>query len=132
MAITLLKIGDGTEKTFPNDYVDLPDDIMLEYNNDQSIDILIDHVFPDLANNCTSASYMRERAILSTRNEYVDSLNAMMIAKFSGEEKIYYSHDSVDDDLTNNYPLDFLNSITLNGLPPHELKIKKNYHVILL
>ena len=112
--------------------MDLPDDIMLEYNDDQSIDTLIDHVFPDLANNCTSISYMRERAILSTRNEYVDSLNAMMIAKFPGEEKIYYSHDSVDDDSTNNYPLDFLNSIIPNGLPPHELKIKKNCPVILL
>jgi len=112
--------------------VDLPDDIMLEYNDDQSIDTLINHVFPDLANKCTSISYMRERAILSTRNEYVDSLNVMMIGKFSGEENVYYSHDSVDDDSTNNYPLDFLNSITPNGLPPHELKIKKNYHVILL
>ena len=126
----LLKIGDETEKTFPNDYVDLPDDIMLEYNDDQSIDTLIDHVFSDLANNCTSVSYMRERAILSTRNEYVDSL--MMIAKFPGEEKVYYSHDSIDDDSTNNYPLDFLNSIIPNGLPPHELKIKKNCPVILL
>ena len=47
-------------------------------------------------------------------------------------KKVYYSHDSIDDDSTNNYPLDFLNSITPNGLPPHELKIKKNYHVILL
>ena len=46
--------------------------------------------------------------------------------------QIYYSHDSVDDDTTNNYPLDFLNSITPNGFPPHELKIKKNYLVILL
>ena len=63
----LLRISDGIEKTFPNDYVDLPDDIILEYNDDQSIDTLIDHVFPDLANNCTSISYMRERAILSTK-----------------------------------------------------------------
>jgi ATP-dependent DNA helicase PIF1 len=46
--------------------------------------------------------------------------------------QIYYSHDSVDDDTTNNYPLDFLNSITPNGFPPHELKIKKNCPVILL
>jgi len=30
----LLRIGNGTEKTFPNDYVDLPDYIMLEYNDD--------------------------------------------------------------------------------------------------
>jgi len=93
---------------------------------------LYKYVFSDLAMNCTSISYMRERAILSTRNEYVDSLNAMMIGKFPGNEKVYYSHDSVDDDSTNNYPLDFLNSITPNGLPPHDLKIKKNYPVILL
>ena len=53
--------------------MDLPDDIMLEYNDDQSIGTLIDHVFPDLAMNSTSVSYMRERAILSTQNEYVDS-----------------------------------------------------------
>jgi len=105
---------------------------MLEYNDDQSIDTLIGHVFPDLDKNWTSVSYMCKRVILSTRNEYVNSLNALMIAKFSGKEKIYYSHDSVDDDSTNNYPLDFLNSITPNGLPPHELKIKINCPVILL
>jgi len=46
----------------------------------------------------------------------------MMIAKFPGKEKIYYSHVSVDDDSTNNYPLDFLNSITLKGLPPLRLR----------
>ena len=85
----LLRIGDGTEKTFAHDYVDLPDDIMLEYNDNQSIDTLLDHVFPDLTNNCTSVSYMCERAILSTRNEYVDSLNMIMIAEFPREEKVY-------------------------------------------
>jgi hypothetical protein len=65
-------------------------------------------------------------------DEHVDSLNARMVEKFPEKEKIYFSHDSVDDDSTNNYSLDFLNSITPNGLPPHELKIKKNYPIILL
>ena len=68
---------------------------------------------------------MRERAILLTRNDHVDGLNASMIDMFIGKEKVFYSHDSVDDDSNNNYPLDFLNSITPNGLPPHELRIKK-------
>ena len=99
---------------------------------DDSIDILIDQVFPNLVANCTSASYMRERAILSTRNEHVDAVNALMIDRFSGKQKIFYSFDSVDDDSRNNYPLDFLNSITPNWLPPHELKVKKNCPIILL
>ena len=65
-------------------------------------------------------------------DEHVDSLNSTMMAKFPEKEKIYYNHDWVDDDSANNYPLDFLNSITPNGLPPHELKIKKHCPVILL
>jgi ATP-dependent DNA helicase PIF1 len=59
-------------------------------------------------------------------------MNAIMIERFPGNEKVYYSFDSVDDDTRNNYPLDFLNSITPNGLPPHEPKVKKYCPVILL
>uniref|UniRef100_I1PJB0 ATP-dependent DNA helicase n=1 Tax=Oryza glaberrima TaxID=4538 RepID=I1PJB0_ORYGL len=71
----------------------------------------------------TSVEYMSTWAILSTENDFVDKLNRKMIDRFPGEEKIYHSFDSVDDDSQNNYPLDFLNTITPNGLPPHELKV---------
>jgi len=129
----LLRFGNGTEEAFEGDYVWLPDDILIHNPpEDDSIDILIDQVFLNLVANCTSASYMCERAILSTRNEHVDAVNALMIDRFLGKQKIFYSFDSVDDDSRNNYPLDFLNSITPNGLPPHELKVKKNCPVILL
>ncbi|RCV06216.1 hypothetical protein SETIT_1G145600v2 [Setaria italica] len=93
---------------------------------------LIDPVFPDLPDNCRSASYMCECAILSTWNEHVDVVNALIIDRFPGTKHVYYSFDSVEDDTRNNYPLDFLNSVTPNGLPPHELTIKKNCPVILL
>jgi len=133
----LLRIGNGTEKTFGDNYVQLPDDIIMEWrqnsnknankisSEDIPIDNLIKQVFPKLKANCTSADYMRERAILSTTNEHVDAMNAIMIEMFTGDEKVYYSFNSADDDTRNNYPLDFLNSIIPSGLPPHELKIKK-------
>jgi len=129
----LLRIGNGTEETIGDDYVRLPDDILIEYtNNEESVNKLIQEVFPSLEKNARSSAYMSKRAILSTTNEHVDWLNASMIDKFPGEEKVYHSFDSVDDDSRNNYPIDFLNSITPNGLPPHELKIKTNCPVILL
>ena len=99
---------------------------------DNPIDNLIEQVFPKLEANYNSADYMRERAILSTRNDHVDAVNAILIERYPGNEKVYYSFDSVDDDKRNNYPLDLLNSITPNGLPPRELKVKKDCHVILL
>jgi len=140
----LLRIRNGTEKTFGDNYVQLPDDIIVEWrqnssknankinSEDNPIDNLIKQVFPKLKANCTSADYMRQCAILSTTNEHVDAMNAIMIERFPGNEKVYYSFDSVDDDTRNNYPLDFLNSITPNGSPPHELKVKKDCPVILL
>lgn len=94
----LLRIGNGTERTYAYDCVQLPDDIVIEYNSDDSLNKLIESVFPNLKENCTNVSYMRERAILSTRNEHVDGLNARMIDMFPCKEKVYYSHDSVDDD----------------------------------
>jgi len=106
---------------------------LIEYtNNEESVNKLIQEVFPSLEKNARSSAYMSKRAILSTTNEHVDQLNASMIDKYPGEEKVYHSFDSVDDDSRNNYPIDFLNSITPNGLPPHELKIKTNCPVILL
>jgi ATP-dependent DNA helicase PIF1 len=128
----LLRIGNGTEETIGDDYVRLPDDILIGYtDNEKSVNKLIQEVFPSLEKNARSSAYMSTRAIFSTKNEHVDQLNASMIDRFSGEEKVYHSFDSVDDDSRNNYPIDFLNS-TPNGLPPHELKVKANCPVVLL
>jgi ATP-dependent DNA helicase PIF1 len=62
----------------------------------------------------------------------VDEINAKMIDRFPGKAMVFYSFDSVDDDERNNYPQDFLNSITPNGLPSHKLRIKINCPLILL
>jgi ATP-dependent DNA helicase PIF1 len=129
----LLRIGNGTEETIGDDYVRLPDDIVIGYTDTEvAINKLIQDVFPSLEEHATSAAYMSSRAILSTKNEHVDRLNAMMIERFPGEEKVYHSFDTVVDDPQNHFPIDFLNSITPNGLPPHELKLKINCPVILL
>jgi ATP-dependent DNA helicase PIF1 len=127
----LLRIGNGTEDMFTGDYVHLPKDIVIEYHDEYSIDHLIDYVFSDLNRNACSTQYMRERGILCIRNTYVDEINARMIDRFPGKAMVFYNFDSVDDEC-NNYPQDFLNSITPNGLPPHELRIKINCLLILL
>jgi ATP-dependent DNA helicase PIF1 len=72
------------------------------------------------------------RAILSTKNEYVDMINSNMIEIFPGEEHVYYSFDSVEDDTNNNYPIEFLNTLNPGGLLPHLLKLKVGCPIILL
>ncbi|RCV30796.1 hypothetical protein SETIT_6G124500v2 [Setaria italica] len=98
----LLRIGNDTKKTIGDDYVQLPDDIFIDSLTDGIfIGMLIDHVFPNLHVNCTSANYMRERAILSTRNEHMDAVNALMIDRFPGSKQ-------------KNFPV-----ILLHNLDPH-------------
>uniref|UniRef100_A0A452Z874 Uncharacterized protein n=2 Tax=Aegilops tauschii subsp. strangulata TaxID=200361 RepID=A0A452Z874_AEGTS len=84
-----------------------------------SVSKLINVIFPSLGQNGISPSYISTRAILSTKNEYVDELNEKLIDRFPGEEQIYYSFHSAVDDPHNYYPPEFLNSLTPNGLPPH-------------
>ena len=59
------------------------------------------------------------RATLTPLNDNVDKINEVIMAKFPGEGKTYLSADSVaDEDMANTYPTDFLNSVTLSGMPP--------------
>ena len=45
---------------------------------------LIDTILPFLTENAKSKKYMMERAILTTKNEHVNELNAKMIKIFPG------------------------------------------------
>ncbi|WVZ78326.1 hypothetical protein U9M48_026061 [Paspalum notatum var. saurae] len=109
----LLRIGNGTEKTFGDDYVRLPDDIMLPWSREDNkekkkttgnnpIDGLVERIFPDLCYNCTSSKYMRERAILSTKNEHVDAVNTVLIDRFPGDEKSHTGLMSVHKEFKQN------------------------------
>jgi ATP-dependent DNA helicase PIF1 len=113
----LLRIGNRTKDMFAGHYIHLPKDIVIEYKDEHSIDRLINCVFPDLSNNTCSTQYMCECGILCMRNDYVNEINARMVDRFPDKATVFYNFDSVDDDEHNNYPQDFLNSITPNNLP---------------
>jgi ATP-dependent DNA helicase PIF1 len=129
----LLRIGNRTEETIGDDYVQLLDDIVIGFNDTEvAVNKLIQDVFPSLEEHATSATYMSSRAILLTKNEHVDRQNAMMIERFSGEENVYHSFDTVVDDPRNHVPIDFFELDNSKWPPPHEMKLKINCLVILL
>ncbi|ONM40046.1 hypothetical protein ZEAMMB73_Zm00001d044149 [Zea mays] len=129
----LLRVGGGTEDTNTDGDIHLPDEVCVPYSgSDNDLDNLIDFVFPNLNKNMSDSTYITSRAILSTRNEWVDMINVKMIDRFQGEHMVYHSFDSAMDDPHNYYPPEFLNTLTPNGLPPHVLKLKIGCPVILL
>ena len=78
-------------------------------------------------------SFISQRAILTPLNDNVDKINEVIMEKFPGEGKTYLSADSVaDEDMASTYPTDFLNSVTLSGMPPHAMTLKVGAPVMLL
>jgi hypothetical protein len=129
----LLRIGGGTKEVNSDGDVLLPDEICVPYTGgDNDLDTLIDCIFPRLNENMSNKDYITSRAILSTRNDWVDMINMKMIGGFQGGETVYHSFDSAIDDPHNYYPSEFLNTLTPNGLLPHVLKLKIGCPVILL
>ncbi|KAJ9566736.1 hypothetical protein OSB04_002702 [Centaurea solstitialis] len=129
----LLRVGDGNEEVLDENFIRIPDDMSIPYDDKvEPKDALIDAIFPSLQINGGDSNYIISRAILSTKNENVDEINDKLIDKFCGDEKVYYSFDEAEDDRNNFYPMEFLNSLTVSGLPPHYLRLKIGCPIILL
>jgi len=129
----LLRVGNGDEPAHNEDNIVIPEKMVIKYKDDETSEQeLIHSIFPSLQTNAYLANYITERAILATKNEYVDELNQKLISQFPGVPKTFNSFDEAVDDTHNYYQEEFLNSLTPNGLPPHILVLKKNCPIILL
>ncbi|CAC5414462.1 unnamed protein product [Mytilus coruscus] len=77
-----------------------------------------------------------QKSILATKNENVDMINTLVMDKLPAthdQTKTYLSADSVaDDDQQGQYSIEFPNTLTPSGTPPHRLYMKKNAPIIVL
>ena len=70
-------------------------------------------------------AWFEERVILASKNEAVNKINSIILEKFEAQEFCYKSIDStVGREDAIHYPIEFLNSLNMSGLPSHELKLK--------
>lgn len=74
-------------------------------------------------------------AILAPKNDHCKTINAKVLALLTGETTTYTSVNQLITDDKNEllqFPTEFLNSIEVSGLPPHELKLKQGCIVMLM
>ncbi|GFT22233.1 ATP-dependent DNA helicase [Trichonephila clavipes] len=87
----------------------------------------------DLRHNYTDHACLRERTILAAKNLDVDAINFKIQQSLPGNEVTFKSIDTVvDPDEVVNYPVEYLNSLDLPGMPPHNLRLKIRSPIILL
>ncbi|KAK1352696.1 ATP-dependent DNA helicase [Heracleum sosnowskyi] len=98
---------------------------------------IVNFVYPGIECNFKEHQYLRDKAILAPTNKLVDEINAHVLDRIPGEEHVYLSVDNIDEgpmdenDVNSAFPVEFLNSINMHGMPKHELRLKVGVVVML-
>ncbi|KAG3055831.1 hypothetical protein PI124_g24176 [Phytophthora idaei] len=100
---------------------------------------LIETVYADFNEENQPDNYFAERIILTPKNADVLAINDMILDKLPGDAQEYRSVDTLDGDdelerqeRSDLYPPEFVNTISLSGMPPHKLRLKIGTPVMLL
>ena len=126
----LLSVGQGKEEVFDDlgeFTIKIPDEYLVN-----SGDELIERVFPNLSTSHDSKELI-EGAIYTPLNTHVKELNDMCMQSFPGRSKTYLSADSIlEVDHRAAVPPEYLNAMSISGLPDHKLELKLGVPVMLL
>ena len=92
-----------------------------------------DKIFPNLADNIGDPNWIEGRAILAPTNKEVEMLNNILSANLPGSLEVLRSADkmeSTEDHISFN--VEYLNTLTPSGCPPHALNLKHGMPLMLL
>lgn len=140
----VLDIGEGKipspsddQGEYHEDDISIPQQFC-NMNSDNSVENMIESTFPNFLENYKNPDYLSERAILTPTNQTVGTVNSVIVDKIPGEIASYFSIDTAEDfpgtesQQLASFPPEYLNSISIPGLPLHELKLKVGVVVMLM
>lgn len=124
----LLDLGNGDLPYVYQNIIEIPQRMVCRTQQE-----LESKVYDNLMTNYDNASYLNRRAIMSTTNDIIQSRNFEIIQRLPGELVVSKSRDEcIEDKDKTMYPVDYLNKISVSGIPPHRLALKKGACIILI
>ncbi|CAN1326876.1 ATP-dependent DNA helicase PIF1 [Linum perenne] len=138
----VLAVGDGKippvldQNNSVVDLIEIPKQFLLAPSPTPIADIVA-RVYPNFTENYQSVAYIRTRAIVTPTNQVVSNINEYVLTQIPGDAKTYLSSDTMSTTGRNQqhleleYPTEFLNSLTFNGMPEHQLQVKP-YSIVML
>lgn len=95
---------------------------------------LAEKIYPDLTNfYLKDVSWLKERAILTPKNDTAANINNTLLEKLPTEIVQYQSVDSVVEvEDAVHYPVEFLHTLNPPGISPHNLCLKVGAPIMLL
>ncbi|GJR42851.1 negative regulator of systemic acquired resistance [Tanacetum coccineum] len=139
----VLAVDDGKLPTKMKDGVDEPTWIQIPKKflinaSDSPIAQIVAETYPNFIKIQKDDAYLKDREILTPRNDDVDAINAYMFDKLEGESITYNSVDEICKASTDTldqqhlYLIEFLNTLNFPEMPLHALKLKKELPIMLL
>ncbi|GJR98806.1 ATP-dependent DNA helicase PIF1-like protein [Tanacetum coccineum] len=136
-------MGNGTVPAKAKDgedeptWIQIPKKFIINSSGDPIEDIVAE-TYPNLIERQHDVEYLKDRAILTPRNDDVDEINTYMFNKLaensvtdnSANEICKASTESLDQQQL--YPTEFLNTLNFSGMPPYALCLKKELPKMLL
>ncbi|GJX17415.1 ATP-dependent DNA helicase PIF1-like protein [Tanacetum coccineum] len=111
-------------------WIKIPENFRINTSN-SLIEQIVAETYPNFIERQKDDAYLRERAILTPRNDDADAINAYMFDKLEGESVTYNSADEICKASTNTldqqhlYPIEFLNTLNFPGMSPPRLNLIK-------
>ncbi|XP_071727418.1 uncharacterized protein [Rutidosis leptorrhynchoides] len=139
----VLDVGDGNVPTSSKEgddepsWIKIPEEFIVKHGINP-IETIVDTIFPEFQLRQDDEDYLKERAILTPRNDDADAINKHMFKKLQGETMTYKSSDEICKGSTDSieqqqsYPVEYLNKLDFPGVPPHKLKLKIGQPIMLL
>jgi ATP-dependent DNA helicase PIF1 len=126
----MLRVGSGVEPSVQintdrgKKYIKILEPMLLPQEH-RHLDDLVSFVYNHGCELENPSSYFSNRAILCPTNDVVAIINSKIIEQLTSAQMSYYSSDCIDDSTANHfamealYPTEFLNTLSINGLPDH-------------
>ena len=133
-----LSLGNGSVEM-----ADIPDEMVVtkikmnskenSTSEGQAMENFIREIFPNIEMNIHDKNWLDGRAILCTTNKEVTMVNDMVSTMLPGIQESYGSADELQnaEDLMR-FNVEYLNSLTPNGFPPHSLLLKPGMPLMLM
>ena len=94
---------------------------------------LAEFVYPNLKNNVAKKGWMKGRAILAPTNSQVNEINNLMSDMLPGAPVVLSSSDSlINPNDFQRFNIEYLNTLSPNGLPNHRLFLKQGMPLMLM
>ena len=142
----LLRVGDGREETFPeigDDMIRIPEKLKSKSKNSKEF---CQEIFPGLSETIETAfkeqqdrpeilmDYLVRRAIISPANRDNGDITQICTDMVHNQPMMIYrsSDKMLNPTEALRFPIEFLNKVTLSGMPDHLLILKRGMPIMLL